>query len=154
MSETPETPTRPTTVATTHPTEPAKPYWLYRFAAWVVIVAGILFIVTTIFFAGFKLAGHHHHGCHHWHQHAAHAMGPGGMHHGGPGAGQRRPGVRCQLGSVATAAVRSVAGSGTRSRNPVPVKDFRDSTRMRKPRAITIAMSPAPPQRGAGLRVL
>ena len=87
MSETPETPTRPTTVATTHTTEPVKPYWLYRFAAWVVIVAGILFIVLSIFFTGFKLAGHHHHGCHHWHQHAAHAVGPGGMHHGGPGAG-------------------------------------------------------------------
>jgi hypothetical protein len=88
MSETPEIPTRPTTVATNPAVEPAKPYWLYRFAAWVVIVAGILFIVTTIFFAGFKIAGHHgHHGCHHhWGQH--HAMGPGGMHHGhGQGAG-------------------------------------------------------------------
>jgi hypothetical protein len=86
MSETPETQTRPTTVATTHSTEPAKPYWLYRFAAWVVIVAGILFIVLSIFFAGFKLAGHHH-GCHHWHHHGAHAMGPGGMHHQVPGSG-------------------------------------------------------------------
>ena len=57
MSETFETPTTPTTVATT-PAAPAKPYWLYRFAAWVVIVAGILFIVTTIFFAGFRIASH------------------------------------------------------------------------------------------------
>jgi hypothetical protein len=86
MSETPENPTRPTTVATTT-TEVAKPYWLYRFAAWVVIVAGILFIAMSIFFAGFKIAGHHHHGCHHhWAQH--HAMGPGGMPHGhGQGTG-------------------------------------------------------------------
>jgi hypothetical protein len=93
MSETHETPTTPTTVATNPPaptTEAVKPYWLYRFAAWVVIVAGILFIVTTVFFAGFKIAGHHgHHGCHHhWAQH--HAVGPGGMHHGhGQGAGLR-----------------------------------------------------------------
>ena len=67
---------------------PVKPYWLYRFAAWVVIVAGIVFIAMSVFFAGFKIAGHHHHhGCHHhWAQH--HAMGPAGMHHGhGPGAG-------------------------------------------------------------------
>ncbi len=88
MSETHETPTTPTTVATTPTTDVVKPYWLYRFAAWVVIVAGILFIAMSIFFAGFKIAGHHgHHGCHqHWAQH--HAMGPGGMHHGhGMGAG-------------------------------------------------------------------
>jgi hypothetical protein len=88
MSETPETPTRPTAVATTPTTEPAKPYWLYRFAAWVVIVAGILFIAMSILFASFKIAGHHdHNGCdHHAGQH--HAMGSGGMHHGhGPEAG-------------------------------------------------------------------
>ena len=82
MSETPEVPSRPTTVATTPTTEHVKPYWLYRFAAWVVIVAGILFIAMSVFFAGFKIAGHRgHHGCHHhWAQH--HAMGPGGKHHG------------------------------------------------------------------------
>jgi hypothetical protein len=89
MSETPETATRPTSVATA-PTAPAKPYWLYRFAAWVVIVAGILFIVTTIFFAGFRIAGHgrygHHHGYHCYH----HAMVHSGAHRGpggGPGSG-------------------------------------------------------------------
>jgi hypothetical protein len=89
MSETPESPTRPTAVAANPATEVVKPYWLYRFAAWVVIVAGIVFIITTVFFAGFRIAGHHgHHGCHHhWKGH--HAMGPGGMHRGpgqGPGA--------------------------------------------------------------------
>jgi uncharacterized membrane protein YgcG len=87
MSETPETATRPTTVATA-PAAPAKPYWLYRFAAWVVIVAGILFIVTTIFFAGFRIAGHGRYGhhCHH------HAMVQPGVHRGpggGPGSGFR-----------------------------------------------------------------
>ncbi len=64
-----------------------KPYWLYRFAAWVVIVAGIVFIVTTIFFAGFKIAHFGHHGCHHhggWH--GQHSMGQGGP--GGPGGPQ------------------------------------------------------------------
>jgi hypothetical protein len=63
---------------------PVKPYWLYRFAAWVVIVAGILFIVTTVFFAGFKIANLGHHGCHHgWH----HSMGQGMHHHHEQGAG-------------------------------------------------------------------
>jgi hypothetical protein len=93
MSETPENPTRPTTVATEPATVPVKPYWLYRFAAWVVIVAGIVFIAMSVFFAGFKIAGHHgHHGCHHhWAQH--HAVGPGGMHKGhGQGAGLHQGG--------------------------------------------------------------
>jgi hypothetical protein len=109
MSETPETPTRPTTVDT-NPAVPStalvKPYWLYRFAAWVVIVAGILFIAATVFFAGFKIAGHGHHGCHHWHHpamgHSAmhHGHGAGfGFHggHGGPGA----PGPSQTPGSLA-----------------------------------------------------
>jgi hypothetical protein len=84
MSESSETATRPAAVATA-PTAPAKPYWLYRFAAWVVIVAGILFIVTTIFFAGFRIAnlGHHRHHGHHCHHHAM--VHPGA--HRGPGGG-------------------------------------------------------------------
>jgi hypothetical protein len=93
MTETPDTPTRPAAVATTPAGEPVKPYWLFRLAAWVVIVAGILFIVTTIFFAGFRIASHGHHGHHHKHPHAAmfHQGGPGGP--GGPGAVQPgRPG--------------------------------------------------------------
>ncbi|ORB11134.1 hypothetical protein [Mycobacterium noviomagense] len=86
MTETPDTPTRRTAVAATPAAEPVKPYWLYRLAAWVVIVAGILFIVTTIFFAGFRIAGHGHHRHHHHGHHAAmfHQRGPGGP--GGPGA--------------------------------------------------------------------
>ena len=41
---------------------------LYRAAAWVVIVAGILFVLAVVFFAGARFAGsgqpyrHHHHG--------------------------------------------------------------------------------------------
>ncbi len=78
MSETPDTPTTPTTVATEPATAVVKPYWLYRFAAWVVIVAGITFIVLSIFFTGFKIAhlGHHH--CHHHGWHHQHPGGPGG----------------------------------------------------------------------------
>jgi hypothetical protein len=85
MSETPESPTRPTTVAT-EAAVPVKPYWLYRLAAWVVIVAGIVFIVLSVFFAGFKVAhlGHHH--CHHhgWRHH--HSMTQDGPQHHGQGA--------------------------------------------------------------------
>ena len=97
MSETPDTPTTPTTVATEPATAFVKPYWLYRFAAWVVIVAGITFTVLAVFFAGFKIAHVGHHGCHHhgWgHHHSMnHEGGPqhhdqgAGFHHGfgGPG---------------------------------------------------------------------
>ncbi|BBZ11629.1 hypothetical protein [Mycobacterium branderi] len=93
MSEPFDTPTKPA-AATAPPASPEKPYWLYRFAAWVVIVAGILFIVTTIFFAGFRIAAHQgHHGHHHGHHHPAmfHHRGPGGPQ-GGGGAGAGVPG--------------------------------------------------------------
>jgi hypothetical protein len=86
MSETPEVPTRPTTVVTDAAAAAVKPYWLYRFAAWVVIVAGIVFIVTTIFFAGFRVAHMGHHGCHH-HGWKHHSMDQGGPQHHGQGAG-------------------------------------------------------------------
>ena len=87
-----------------------KPYWLYRFAAWVGIVAGIVFIVLSVFFAGFKIAHLGHHGCHHhgWHHHS---MGQGGPHHHGQGAGFHE-GVR-RSGTVAHAGIRhSFTGSG------------------------------------------
>lgn len=85
MSETPETPTRPTTVAAGQAPVAEKPYWLYRFAAWVVIVAGIVFIVATVFFTGFKIAHIGHHGCHDHGRHHPRDQGPGpqGMHHHG-----------------------------------------------------------------------
>lgn len=82
--------------AATAPASPAKPYWLYRLAAWVVIVAGILYIVTTIFFAGYRIAGHHgHHGYHHHgHHHPAmfHQRGPGGPQGGAGGGAVPGPG--------------------------------------------------------------
>lgn len=100
MSETPET-TSPPAV----PPGPGeqKPYWVYRLAAWVAIVAGVVFIVSSIFFAGVWAShggprGHH---CHHGHHHGAmhHDGFHRGFHHGphrGPGpmapAGPEGPG--------------------------------------------------------------
>lgn len=91
MTETPGTTTAPAGAP-----EP-KPYWLYRLAAWVAIVAGIVFIVSTIFLAGVYasggMRGHQcHHGPQHGHHHDAmfhkgHHRGPGPMMQGPEGAG-------------------------------------------------------------------
>jgi hypothetical protein len=91
MSETPDIPTTPHTVATEPAIVAAKPYWLYRLAAWVGIVAGIVFIVLSVFLAGFKVAHLGEPGCQHhgW----QHPMGRGGPHHQGHGAGLH-PGFR------------------------------------------------------------
>lgn len=91
MSETPDT-----TAASPAPAGEPKPYWLYRLAAWVAIVAGIVFIVSSIFFAGVWAShggqrGHHCHG-HHGH-HGHHAAFHHGHHRGpGPKAPADRPG--------------------------------------------------------------
>lgn len=105
MSETPGT-TRPPAVPP-GPVEP-KPYWVYRLAAWVAIVAGIVFIVSSIFFAGVYASGgmrghhchHKHHGPHHgamFHQgfHQGPHRGPGPMRPGPerPGPGELPPSV-------------------------------------------------------------
>lgn len=87
MSETPETTATPPAA----PGDP-KPYWLYRLAAWVAIVAGVVFIVSSIFFAGVWAShggprGHH---CHHGH-HGHHAMFHKGPHRG-PGPMEFGPG--------------------------------------------------------------
>jgi hypothetical protein len=97
MSETPDTPTTPTTVATEPAAVAVKPYWLYRFAAWVGIVAGITFIVLSVFFTGFRVAHMGNHHCHHhgWKHHSMmnHEGGPqhhgqgAGFHHGPEGRG-------------------------------------------------------------------
>jgi hypothetical protein len=110
MTETPEiTPTPPAP-----PGEP-KPYWLYRLAAWVVIVAGIVFIVSPIFFAGVWAShggfrGQHCHG-HHGH-HGQHAMFHK-AHHRGPGPmwpGPDRPGPDELPSSVTTQAPAPTPG--------------------------------------------
>lgn len=117
MSEISE-PTRPTSVATT-PVDPAvvKPYWLYRLAAWVAIVAGIVFTVAVIFFSGAFVAHQRHHGHHgHWkphamvHPHRGPGHGPGGAlpggSGGGPGAGLPGPGQLPQSLAPSTAPAR------------------------------------------------
>jgi hypothetical protein len=60
-------------------------------AAWVGIVAGVVFIVAVIFFSGFILGAHsggHRGGWHHGGGHHGFAM----MHHGGPPMFQMGPG--------------------------------------------------------------
>jgi len=89
MSELPESTSTSTSVAT----KPAKPFWLYRFAAWVAIVAGIVFIVAVIFFSGAFLThhgGYHGHKCHHRHHHS---MIKEGGHHRGAGSGSGTTGL-------------------------------------------------------------
>jgi len=101
MSETPQ----PANPSTAPPVE-QKPYWLYRLAAWVAIVAGIVFIVSSIFVAGVYasggMRGHHCHHGHHGHHHGAmfhkgHHRGPGPMvppaGPEGPGPGEPPPSV-------------------------------------------------------------
>ena len=97
MSETSETPTvRAATATAPAPPPPAEVVHrtprVFHFAAWVAIVAGIVFIVSVIFFSGFILGKHSGHGGFHHGQHKHHAMmwhprhgGPGGPG-GGPGA--------------------------------------------------------------------
>lgn len=93
MSETPDITTPP---APPGPVE-QKPYWLYRLAAWVAIVAGIVFIVSSIFFAGVYasggMRGQHCHRGHHGPHHGA--MFDKGFHRGphwGPGPMAPPPG--------------------------------------------------------------
>jgi hypothetical protein len=92
MSETSDTPTVRTHTATAPAaTEPVlhRTPRVFTFAAWVAIVAGIVFIVAVIFFSGFTLgrqAGHHggfHHKHHAMMMHPHRFGGPGGP--GGPG---------------------------------------------------------------------
>jgi hypothetical protein len=71
---------------------PHRTLWVFRFAAWVAAIAGIVFIVGAIFFTGYSLGRHSGHGGFHHHKHHAMMMhphrfgGPGGP--GGPGAVQ------------------------------------------------------------------
>ena len=89
MSETSETPTVRSSTATATPTaveEVRRTPRVFLGAAWVAIVAGIVFIVAVIFFTGYSLGSHGGHHGHHGH-HKQHAMM---WHHrapqGGPGA--------------------------------------------------------------------
>ena len=102
MSETSETPTVRTATATAPPPPPPaevvhRTPRVFHFAAWVAIVAGIVFIVSVIFFSGYVLGKHSGHGGFHHGHHMHHAMmwhprhgGPGGPG-GGPGAIEKGP---------------------------------------------------------------
>ncbi|MGH3564284.1 MAG: hypothetical protein ACRDTN_21525 [Mycobacterium sp.] len=91
MSELPEPTTTPASAGTTQPSPPQKPYWLYRFAAWVVIVAGIVFVASTIFFAGAYVSHGGWHGYHHHHHHHHSMMHHGHHHHRGAGSDTSNP---------------------------------------------------------------
>jgi len=102
MSETPENTTVRSSAATDPaPVPPAEaPHGtpkVFQFAAWVAIVAGIVFIVAVIFFTGFMLGRHagchgfhggYHHQGHKHHAMMSHPRGPGGPGGGGPAAFQ------------------------------------------------------------------
>lgn len=114
MRETPETPTAGTATAAAPVPAPVieaayQSPRVFRFAAWVAIIAGTVFVVAVIFFTGFVLGRHAgfdagvHGGFHRGHRaHPAVMMHPGGPVGGGlaiiPGGG---PGT-----------VRSGAGPG------------------------------------------
>lgn len=87
MSQITDTPTTPTANAVAPPPEHRTPK-VFKAAAWVAIVAGVVFIISVIFFTGFRLGmmsgGHGHHGHHHKHHPAM--MHRGGYPNGGPGA--------------------------------------------------------------------
>src|SRR5260370_41241655 len=68
MSESFETPTARTSTATAPAPPPAterKTPKVFKAAAWVAIVAGIVFIVSALFFTGYALGKHGRHGGHH-----------------------------------------------------------------------------------------
>lgn len=99
MSETPETATvriatgaEPAPIVITQPAQHRSPK-IYQAAAWVAVIAGVVFITATIFFTGFILGKNSSHGgCpppHHHHM-GHEMMGPPGGHPpmghpGGPG---------------------------------------------------------------------
>ena len=104
MSETPDSPTVRSSTATATREREVEPVVhktpkAFLAAAWVAIVAGVVFIIAVIFFTGFMLGktsshhgGHHGHHKHHammWHKHGP--GGPGGQF--GPGGGGGQPSV-------------------------------------------------------------
>ena len=79
MTETPEPRTEPTTVTAAPPRKDERrgPHWLFKLAAWVVIIAGIVFVFAVVFWTGLVIGAHG--GGHHWHhdgrgmQHSRHS---------------------------------------------------------------------------------
>jgi hypothetical protein len=72
-----------------------RPSRLNAVAAWVGIVAGIVFIVAVIFFSGFALGAHSGGGHHRWGGGHGDHRGGGEMHRGGQGMG---PGMGPAMG--------------------------------------------------------
>ena len=58
MTETPDSPTAPATITASPPTERGGPSRLAQVALWVAIVAGLVFIVSAVFFSGFVVGKH------------------------------------------------------------------------------------------------
>ena len=91
MSETPGPSTQPTSVAAAPPPPPppVKPPKVYTAAAWVVIVAGIVFILSVVFFSGALVLGYHYPCYHRYHHGMFKPSGPGPWYgpwqYGGPG---------------------------------------------------------------------
>jgi len=85
MTEIPESSAEPTTVMGRPRYDDSAPSRLGQVAAWVAIVAGVVFVVAVIFFSGLFLgwSSGSHHGWHHSyygdHDGSCPMMGPGGM---------------------------------------------------------------------------
>lgn len=94
MSETPDPSTQPTPVAAAPPPPPppVKPPKVYTAAAWVVIVAGIVFILSVVFFSALVL-GYHDHCYHRYHHGMFKPGGPGPRYGPWPPGGPGGPGM-------------------------------------------------------------
>ena len=102
------------------PTHKHRPPRVYQAAAWVAIVAGVVFIVTAIFFSGFALGRHsgggfggHHRGHDEMGSRSAPLMP--GMRPGGP-MGQSRP----DMGPGMRPDAPGSMGPNMRPENPPP----------------------------------
>jgi hypothetical protein len=124
MSETSETPTVRSSTATApapattveHPVH--RTPRVFQVAAWVAIVAGIVFIVATIFFSGYSLGKHSGGGHHHGHHHHAAMMHPR-FHQGGPGGPNAiQPGATPSSVAPAPAGPSQIPSSVLPSRTP------------------------------------
>ncbi|WP_372511592.1 hypothetical protein [Mycobacterium gordonae] len=120
MSEISDTPTaRTSTAVAPPPAERVEHHTpkVFKAAAWVAIVAGIVFIVSVIFFTGFRLGlaaghggGHRHHKHHPAMMHRSGFPANGGQQQVGPGTGPGGP------SQVPSSVAPSVAPSPTPGR--------------------------------------
>ncbi|MBY0442681.1 MAG: hypothetical protein K2Q25_11200 [Mycobacteriaceae bacterium] len=89
MTQTPDTSTERFAPAPPPFPRPARPHRspkVFQVAAWVAIVAGIVFVVAVVFFSGFFLGKHQCHGQFRHHPQGHAVLAPPGHHPmGGPG---------------------------------------------------------------------